>query len=103
MTAPLSVDETHDPALKSWCRSANGHRDFPIQNLPLGIFSEAKGRRRPGVAIGDYIVDLVAIAALTYGVYFRRHLRRDMLLAYVALNVGVMAIAIALSSNTMTN
>jgi hypothetical protein len=43
--------------------------------------------------------DLVGIAVLTYGVYFRRHRRRDMLLAYVALNVGVMAVAIALSSN----
>ena len=47
-------------------------------------------------------IDLVAIAVLTYGVYFRRHRRRDMLLAYVALNIGVMAIAIALSSNTVT-
>ena len=45
--------------------------------------------------------DLVAIAVLTYGVYFRRHRRRDMLLAYVALNIGVMAVAIALSSNAV--
>ena len=58
------IDGTHDPALRSWCESATGHRDFPIQNLPLGVFSEAKGRRRPGVAIGDYILDLGAIADL---------------------------------------
>jgi fumarylacetoacetase len=58
------TDETNDPARKSWVASANGHPDFPIQNLPLGIFSEAKGRRRPGVAIGDYILDLSAIADL---------------------------------------
>jgi len=45
--------------------------------------------------------DLVAISVLSYGVYFRRHRRRDMLLAYVALNVGVMAVAIALSSATV--
>jgi fumarylacetoacetase len=32
--------------------------------LPLGIFSETKGRRRPGVAIGDYILDLAAVADL---------------------------------------
>jgi fumarylacetoacetase len=31
-----------------------------VQNLPLGIFSEAKGLRRPGVAIGDYILDLTS-------------------------------------------
>ena len=57
------TDETHDPALTSWVATAQGS-DFPIQNLPLGIFSEAKGRRRPGVAIGDYILDLAAIADL---------------------------------------
>ena len=44
------------------------------------------------------VSDLVAIAVLSYGIYFRRHRRRDMLLAYVALNVGVMAVAIAFSS-----
>ena len=45
--------------------------------------------------------DLVAIAALAYGIYFRRHRRRDMLLAYVALNAGVMAVAFALSSTAV--
>jgi fumarylacetoacetase len=54
---------TSDPSLTSWVESAQGS-DFPIQNLPLGIFSEAKGRRRPGVAIGDYILDLTAITDL---------------------------------------
>ena len=58
------TDETHDPARTSWVETARGHPDFPIQNLPLGIFSEAKGRRRPGVAIGDYILDVTAIADL---------------------------------------
>ena len=58
-----TTDKTTDPRRKSWVKSADGHSDFPIQNLPLGIFSEAKGLRRPGVAIGDYILDLPAIAA----------------------------------------
>jgi fumarylacetoacetase len=57
------TDETHDPDLTSWVDSAQGS-DFPIQNLPIGIFSESKGRRRPGVAIGDYILDVVAIQDL---------------------------------------
>ena len=35
-----------------------------MQNLPLGIFSEAKGQRRPGVAIGDFILDLAGAADL---------------------------------------
>lgn len=37
--------------------------------------------------------DLVAISVLTFGVYYRRHFRRDLVLAYVALNVGIMAVA----------
>jgi fumarylacetoacetase len=56
------VDETHDPARSSWVGGAEPGNDFPVQNLPLGIFSEAKGLRRPGVAIGDYILDLAALA-----------------------------------------
>jgi fumarylacetoacetase len=51
------TDATNDPALKSWCDSAQGS-DFPIQNLPLCIFSVGERLRRPGVAIGDYILDL---------------------------------------------
>jgi fumarylacetoacetase len=56
-------DATNDPALSSWCESAEGS-DFPIQNLPLGIFSVGERRRRAGVAIGDFVLDLVTIADL---------------------------------------
>jgi hypothetical protein len=41
--------------------------------------------------------DLVAIALLAYLIYFRRYYRRDLLLAYVALNVGVLAVTILLT------
>ena len=58
----MSAEPTVDPQLRSWVESANSGSDFPIQNLPIGIFSEDKGRRRPGVAIGDFIVDLPALA-----------------------------------------
>jgi fumarylacetoacetase len=58
------LDHTHDPALTSWVDSANGHRDFPVQNLPLGAFSANGQGRRIGVAIGDFILDLTAIADL---------------------------------------
>ena len=54
------LNQTHDPKLASWVEGAEPGSDFPIQNLPIGIFSEAKGLRRPGVAIGDYILDLTA-------------------------------------------
>jgi len=52
------IDETHDPARKSWVESAGGHPDFPVQNLPLGIFSPGNHAPRIGVAIGDMIMDL---------------------------------------------
>lgn len=48
---------------RSWVEHANGHSDFPLQNLPLGIFSRAGGERRCGVAIGDGILDLGAVLA----------------------------------------
>ena len=44
-----------------------------------------------------YAFDVVAIAVLSYGLYFRRHGRRDMPLAFVALNIGVMALATVLA------
>jgi fumarylacetoacetase len=55
---------THDPGLRSWVESANdGRTDFPIQNLPFGIFRR-RGSDEPfrgGVAIGEQIVDLAAV------------------------------------------
>jgi fumarylacetoacetase len=56
------TDETHDPARTSWVDSANGHPDFPIQNLPLGVFSTGGQEPRIGVAIGDRILDLRGLA-----------------------------------------
>jgi fumarylacetoacetase len=57
------IDASNDRALTSWCESAQDS-EFPIQNLPLGIFSVGERRRRAGVAIGDYVLDLIAIADL---------------------------------------
>jgi fumarylacetoacetase len=57
------INETHDPALKSWVETANvPDADFSIQNLPFGVFRR-KGLNEPfrgGVAIGDEILDLAA-------------------------------------------
>jgi fumarylacetoacetase len=64
MSQPLN--ETHDPALSSWVESAQrAGQDFPIQNLPFGVFRRAGSAEpfRGGVAIGDEIVDLAALAA----------------------------------------
>jgi fumarylacetoacetase len=51
----MRIDETHDPGLKSWVESANEPGcEFPIQNLPFGVFRDRKNRTeapRGGVAI----------------------------------------------------
>jgi fumarylacetoacetase len=65
--SPVTLDTTHDPSRLSWVRSANHvDADFPIQNLPFGVFRARGSAQRPrvGVAIGDQILDLVTAAAM---------------------------------------
>src|SRR5688572_10700900 len=63
------MNETHDPKLRSWLDSANSSEtDFPIQNLPFGIFTRSGAveiSAQVGVAIGDSILDVTA--AVTAG------------------------------------
>src|SRR5580765_5906115 len=62
------LDVTHDPGLKSWVEPANDPAsDFPIQNLPFGVFRRkgAKEKPRGGVAIGDQVFDLAALGIET--------------------------------------
>jgi fumarylacetoacetase len=58
------LDETHDPKATSWVEGADGHAEFPLQNLPLGVFSPPGGGKRGGVAIGDFVLDLSAVTGL---------------------------------------
>jgi fumarylacetoacetase len=60
-----AVDATHDAALRSFVESANDPRsDFPVQNLPLGVFRrDGRGPARIGCAIGDQVLDLDACAS----------------------------------------
>ena len=62
----MSLNETHDPGLRSWVETAQvPGTDFPIQNLPFGVFRRAGTAEalRGGVAIGDQILDLGAAFA----------------------------------------
>ncbi len=55
---------THDPSARSWVESAQRPgTDFPIQNLPFGVFRRRGGPETPriGVAIGDEVLDLAAM------------------------------------------
>jgi fumarylacetoacetase len=57
------VNKTHDLALTSWVESANEPgTDFPIQNLPFGVFQRKGADETPavGIAIGDQILDVAA-------------------------------------------
>ncbi|MEK6702776.1 MAG: fumarylacetoacetase [Planctomycetota bacterium] len=68
-----TLDDTHNPSLKSWVESANDpSTDFPIQNLPLAAFMASHGddddlhahaHEHLGMPIGDRIVDISTLAA----------------------------------------
>jgi fumarylacetoacetase len=52
------------PLMKSWVDSANSaETDFPLNNLPCGVFARGDQDPRCGMAIGDFILDLTALEA----------------------------------------
>ena len=61
-----AIDETHRAGLRSWVDSANDPAtDFPIQNLPLGVFRGGGSETpRVGVAIGDRVLVIDALVRL---------------------------------------
>jgi len=55
----IDIDDTHDVTHASWVTSANAEEtDFPLQNLPLGVFRTPNSAPEIGVAIGDQILSL---------------------------------------------
>jgi fumarylacetoacetase len=58
------IDHTHNRLASSWVPGADEHPDFPVQNLPLGVFSLNGGAARIGTAIGNLVLDLHAIAEM---------------------------------------
>jgi len=67
----MPLDETHDPALRSFVASANApDGDFPIQNLPFAVFRRRGDNAPPrvGIAIGVEVLDVAAVANLMDGV-----------------------------------
>jgi len=68
-----NLDKTHDPRRKSFVASANqAGSDFPIQNLPLGVFRRrgTQASFRVGVAIGNSILDFSKLGDL-FGSFLR--------------------------------
>jgi len=66
--------KANDPSLKSWLEISK-ESDFPIQNLPFGIYSTKNKTKRVGVAIGDQILDLYSLYKLGYldSLFFCEH------------------------------
>ncbi len=65
MTTAATLNHTHDPAATSWVDSAQAAgTDFPIQNLPWGVFKRTSSAEAPrgGMAIGDQVLDLALLA-----------------------------------------
>ena len=58
--------KANNPFLKSWLEISK-ESDFPIQNLPFGIYSTKNKTKRVGVAIGDQILDLSQLARVLVG------------------------------------
>ena len=65
------------------------HSDFSIHNIPFGIFSTTERSARVGVAIGDHILDLVAVAELGVFKFDTTVLSQSTLNAFIALGKGV--------------
>ena len=57
--------KANNPSLKSWIEVPSGS-DFPIQNLPFGIFKTEYTSSRVGVRIGNNIIDLKELFELGY-------------------------------------
>ncbi len=55
----------NNPSLRSWVAVA-ADSEFPIQNLPFGIFQTATTTKRVGVRIGDFVLDLAQMAQFGY-------------------------------------
>lgn len=85
------MSRANNPKLKSWVEVKPGS-DFPIQNLPFGIFKTANSSPRAGVAIGEYILDLAVIeeAGLFKSIAFdKRVLYQNVLNRFIALGKPV--------------
>jgi len=93
----MNIDDTHDPALRSWVASANAPgTDFPIQNLPCGVFTR-RGTSQPpriGVAIGGDVLDVQLAAAALVGlpVEIREALTQPVLNGLMALGHDAMRV-----------
>lgn len=86
-----AIDHTHDGTARCWVEGADGHPAFPVQNLPLGLFADAHGGPRAGVAIGGFVLDLAGVveAGLLPGLDYLAEFTRERLNELLALGAEV--------------
>lgn len=70
------LDRSHDPSRNSWVTTANGHADFPIQNLPFGLVRGEGDAPEVVVAIGDHVLSLPTALAAGWGKELPEAVRR---------------------------
>ncbi|WP_239158983.1 DUF4956 domain-containing protein [Winogradskya humida] len=68
--------------------------------LPL-VHRAATALEAPMARLTLFLIDLVAVSVLVFGLYFPRHRRRDLITAFLGVNVGVLAVAGSLTSSTV--
>lgn len=61
----MGVLHANNPALKSWLKT-DSQSDFPIQNIPFGVFTTKEDIVTIGTRIGDWAIDLSALQQLGY-------------------------------------
>ena len=61
----MATIAANNPALTTWVNIPAGS-DFPIQNLPFGVFKTSSLTSRVGVRIGDHVLDLKTLHVLGY-------------------------------------
>lgn len=57
--------KANNPSLTSWIE-VESNSDFPIQNLPFGVYSDSETKHHVCSAIGNYVIDLYELANLGY-------------------------------------
>ncbi len=55
----------NESRLRSWIE-VEGNSDFPIQNIPFGVIKKENGKIRCATRIGNYVIDLYALAGFGY-------------------------------------
>ena len=99
--SPEIAEKVDPPITTEGTEVAKGH----LSDISASVNTNAVTTNPPGVQFMTgtqlFIFDLIAIAVMTLGIYFPRHRRKDMVVAYLGINVGILAVANALTTSAI--